>query len=45
MKCNLEFFVQEKMGFVSIDTAGASQLIKVLAFIYFETKKMHIKQK
>ena len=39
MKCNLEFFVEEKMGFVSIDTAGANQLIRVLAFIYFKTRK------
>ena len=44
MKCNLEFFAQEKMGFVSIDAAGATQLIGVIAFIYFKTKKMHIKQ-
>ena len=44
MKCNLEFFAQEKMGFVSIDAAGANQLIGVIAFIYFKTKKMHIKQ-
>ena len=39
MKCNLEFFAQEKMGFVSIDAAGANQLIGVLAFIYFKTRK------
>ena len=39
MKCNLEFFVEEKMGFVSIDTAGANQLIGGLAFIYFKTRK------
>ena len=39
MKCNLEFFAQEKMGFVSIDAAGANQLIGVIAFIYFKTKK------
>ena len=42
MKCNLEFFAQEKMGFVSIDAAGANQLIGVIAFSYFKTKKMHI---
>ena len=39
MKCNLEFFAQEKMGFVSIDANGANQLIGVIAFIYFKTKK------
>ena len=40
MKCNLEFFVQEKMGFANIDTAGANQMIWVAAFISYKTHKI-----
>ena len=35
----MNFLDKKKWAFVSTDTAGANQLIGVVAFIYFKTKK------